>query len=520
MNSDSAKVAGGGRKRAWIGAVIAPVLLSFAGAPTSTESAIANGDTRTISLSNSHTNESGSFTYKVNGYYDTATLDKLNWFLRDWRINEPTKMDPRLFDILWEVYRQSGCTEPIDVLSGYRSPQTNAMLRRRSRLVAEHSQHMQGKAMDAHFVGASTATVRDISMRLQAGGTGFYPIGSTPWIHVDSGSVRYWPRMSRDALTRLFPDGKTVFIPSDGEPLPGYELARAEIEARGGEIQTASNGGNFGLLGWLFGGARGGGADDAEESGANSVVLTAGRDMRSGQRGSVQVATAAPDPIANAKRDLPQGETFMRPAPKSAAESAPAPAPEVVASLETNTASDAEPVTLHGPIAAKFIAPLPPRKPAELAAEALAFAAPMPPPRPQEFGVAAASSKPADADMIAALLERGKLPGAITQGVAAAPASALALVGPANLPDSSERLARAAALVAPLPPPRPTARADGLTAVSRSIARPPVRAATPEHGASLQGPYGGLVLDAFNTESAVANGADTTLATGLRGSTQ
>ena len=127
--------------------------------PNSTESAVANGDTRTIILSSQHTNESGSFTFMVNGVYDQATLDKLNYFCRDWRLNEPTKMDPHLFDVIWEVYRESGSTQPIDVLSGYRSPQTNAMLRRRSRQVAEHSQHMQGKAIDAHFVDVGTGQI-------------------------------------------------------------------------------------------------------------------------------------------------------------------------------------------------------------------------------------------------------------------------------------------------------------------------------------------------------------------------
>ena len=218
-------------------------------APSSTESAIANGDTRTIVLSNVHNDESASFTYMVNGVYDSTVLDKLNWFLRDWRLNEPTKMDPHLFDIVWEVYRESGSTQPVDVLSGYRSPQTNAMLRRRSRQVAEHSQHMEGKAIDAHFVDVGTSRVRDIAMRMQSGGVGFYPSGPTPWVHIDSGSVRYWPRMSREALTRLFPDGQTVFIPSDGQPMPGYELARAEIEARGEQIQTASGG--WGVFAWL-----------------------------------------------------------------------------------------------------------------------------------------------------------------------------------------------------------------------------------------------------------------------------
>src|SRR5271166_1438806 len=259
-------------------ASVAAVLVAAWLAPNSTESAVADGDTRTVVLSNSHTNESGSFTYMVNGVYDEATLDKLNWFLRDWRLNEPTKMDPHLFDIVWEVYRESGSQQPIDVLSGYRSPQTNAMLRRRSRQVAEHSQHMEGRAIDAHFIDVGTARIRDIAMQMQSGGVGFYPTGATPWVHIDSGSVRYWPRMSRDALARLFPDGKTVFIPSDGQPMPGYEQARAEIEARGGQVQVT--GGGFGLFSWLFG-ARGGGADDAEEESGGEATGVA----RSGRGG-------------------------------------------------------------------------------------------------------------------------------------------------------------------------------------------------------------------------------------------
>ncbi len=264
---------------------MAAVLIAVVLAPNSTESAVANGDTRTVVFSNQHTSESGSFTYMINGVYDQAVLDKLNWFMRDWRLNEPTKMDPRLFDIVWEVYRESGSSQPIDVLSAYRSPETNAMLRRRSRQVAEHSQHMEGRAIDAHFVDVGTARIRDVAMRMQYGGVGFYPTGATPWVHIDSGSVRYWPRMSRDALTQLFPDGKTVFIPADGQPMPGYELARAEIEARGGQIQTASGGG---LFAWLFG-ARGGGADDSEESGGLEAVVGGRGGGRSGG-GNVQVA--------------------------------------------------------------------------------------------------------------------------------------------------------------------------------------------------------------------------------------
>src|SRR5271166_2092770 len=337
----------GGASRVALAAILAVAWIS----PNSTESAVADGDTRTVIFSNQHTNEEGSFTYMVNGVYDQAVLDKLNWFMRDWRLNEPTKMDPRLFDIIWEVYRESGSRDPIDVLSGYRSPQTNAMLRRRSRQVAEHSQHMEGRAIDAHFVDVGPARIRDIAMRMQEGGVGFYPTGVT-WVHIDSGSVRYWPRMSREALTRLFPDGKTVFIPSDGQPMPGYELAKAEIEARGGEIQTASSGG---LFAWLFG-SRGGGADDAEEEGGQEAAA-GGRGGRS-PGPTVQIADAGPEAVAMAKRNLPTGPTYARaptpapaparaapiPAPAPEPPPAPPPKPEVVAALEEpNVESDASP---------------------------------------------------------------------------------------------------------------------------------------------------------------------------------
>jgi uncharacterized protein YcbK (DUF882 family) len=378
---------------------VAAVLIAAWLAPNSTESAVANGDTRTVVFSNDHTNEQGSFTYMVNGVYDQGVLDKLNWFMRDWRLNEPTKMDPHLFDIVWEVYRESGSTQPIDVLSGYRSPQTNAMLRRRSHQVAEHSQHMEGRAIDAHFVDVGPARIRDIAMRMQEGGVGFYPTGVT-WVHIDSGSVRYWPRMSRDALARLFPDGKTVFIPSDGQPMPGYEQARAEIEARGGEIQTAGGGG--GLFGWLFG-ARGGGADDAEEEGGQEAVAVARGGRNGGSGPAAQIVEAGPDAVARAKRNLPTGTTYASapapapvPAPAPAAAPTPAPKPEVVAALEDpNVESDASPdaaIKLHGPVAGLFLAPLPPRRPTNLDQIVALANVPLPPARPADLIVAAAAA--------------------------------------------------------------------------------------------------------------------------------
>ena len=485
--------------------------------PNSTKSAVANGDTRTIVLSDQHTNESGSFTFMVNGVYDQAVLDKLNWFCRDWRLNEPTKMDPHLFDIVWEVYRESGSTEPVDVLSAYRSPQTNAMLRRRSRQVAEHSQHMEGKAIDAHFVDVGTARIRDIAMRMEEGGVGFYPTGLTPWVHIDSGSVRYWPRMSRDALTRLFPDGKTVFIPADGQPMPGYEQARAEIEARGGQVQMAG-GGLGGIFSWLFG-ARGGGADDAEEEGGQEATIGMARGGRGGgssggAQPDVQVAEAGPEAVARAKRNLPTGPAYAGPAeptpavkpqddsgpdavakakrnlptgPAYASAVAPSPPvkPEVVATLEQpDVASDAPPDQAHGAFGAKSFGPLPPRRPADLDLAAALADAPLPPTRPAEFILASTVDQSAGAilppapnrtpEAAGAIARHGLLPKVITSGVDTAPTGALALAeAPAGQKyDDSALLARAAELTAPLPPmPIPTAGA--LAPALQTSAAPP-----------------------------------------------
>ncbi len=219
-----------------------------------TQDAAANGDTRTLTFFHTHTKESATVTFRRNGQYDEQALSQLNWFLRDWRVEKPAQMDPRLFDILWEVYRESGSSQPIHIISAYRSPETNGALRRRSSGVAEHSQHMLGKAMDIRLPDVDTARLRAIAMRMQYGGVGYY--SSSAFVHVDTGNVRAWPRMSQQQLAQLFPDGKTVHLPSNGKPLQGYEQAKAEILARNAALasQASAGGGSFGsLLANLFG---------------------------------------------------------------------------------------------------------------------------------------------------------------------------------------------------------------------------------------------------------------------------
>ncbi|HEX4239321.1 MAG TPA: DUF882 domain-containing protein, partial [Xanthobacteraceae bacterium] len=196
------------------------------------QNAVAEGDTRSITMHHLHTDEDITITYKRNGRYDEAALEKLNWFLRDWRRAEQTRMDPHLIDLVWEVHREADTKEPIQVVCGYRAPQTNAMLRRRSGGVARFSQHMLGHALDFYIAGVSLEHLREIGLRLQRGGVGFYPTSGSPFVHMDTGGVRMWPRMSHEELVRVFPDGRTVHIPSDGKPLPGYAVALAEISKR------------------------------------------------------------------------------------------------------------------------------------------------------------------------------------------------------------------------------------------------------------------------------------------------
>lgn len=233
---------------------LAVATLAFACAATGTQDATANGDTRSLTIFHTHSRESLTVTFRRDGRYDDQALSQLNWLLRDWRTDESTKMDPRLFDILWELYREVGSSEPINIISAYRSPATNGMLRRRSSGVSEHSQHMLGKAMDIRLPDVDTARLRAAAMRLQYGGVGYY--SSSAFVHVDTGNVRAWPRMTQDQLARLFPDGKTLHLPSNGKPLAGYEIARAEIPARNAALakQASAGGGSVGgLLAGLFG---------------------------------------------------------------------------------------------------------------------------------------------------------------------------------------------------------------------------------------------------------------------------
>ncbi|MFL6808109.1 MAG: DUF882 domain-containing protein, partial [Bradyrhizobium canariense] len=225
---------------------LAAVLL-FAAAGSVHDAAALN-ETKTLSFHHTHSGEDLTVTFKRDGRYDEAALKQLNHFLRDWRSQDETVMDRHLFDILWEVYRDVDGKQPIQIISAYRSPATNSMLRRRSSGVARFSQHMLGHAMDFYIPNVPLEQIRFAGLRLQRGGVGFYPTSGSPFVHLDTGSIRHWPRMTHDQLARVFPDGRTVHVPTDGTPLKGYELAKAEIERRGSGEDSGSKSNFFAAL--------------------------------------------------------------------------------------------------------------------------------------------------------------------------------------------------------------------------------------------------------------------------------
>jgi uncharacterized protein YcbK (DUF882 family) len=137
-----------------------------------------------------HTGESLTTTYWENGRYIPEELDRVNYVLRDFRANEVKPIDPSLLDLLTRIQYRLSTNEPFQVISGYRSPLTNAMLHANSEGVAVHSLHIEGKAIDISVPGRSLVQLRGAALAQQAGGVGYYP--KSDFVHVDTGRVRYW----------------------------------------------------------------------------------------------------------------------------------------------------------------------------------------------------------------------------------------------------------------------------------------------------------------------------------------
>jgi len=153
--------------------------------------AFARGsESRSLSFVHTHTGERLSTVYFKDGIYQAANLERVNHLLRDFRTNDVHTIDPRTLDILFDLQVAANRDEPYEVICGYRSPKTNAALRSRSNGVAEHSLHLEGRAIDVRLGGFPTAKLHDLARQMGRGGVGFYP--KSDFVHLDSGPVRVW----------------------------------------------------------------------------------------------------------------------------------------------------------------------------------------------------------------------------------------------------------------------------------------------------------------------------------------
>jgi uncharacterized protein YcbK (DUF882 family) len=145
---------------------------------------------RSLSFVHTHTGERLSTLYFQDGQYRVGELERINQLLRDFRTGDVHSIDTGVLDILADLRVLANHDEPYEVISGYRSPQTNAALRRHSSGVAEHSLHLQGRAIDLRLPGFPTRKLRELALEMGRGGVGFYP--QSDFVHLDNGRVRCW----------------------------------------------------------------------------------------------------------------------------------------------------------------------------------------------------------------------------------------------------------------------------------------------------------------------------------------
>lgn len=148
-------------------------------------------DTRVLSLHHLHTDERLTLSYRKGDHYQRSALERLDRFFRDFRTGESIRLDPRLYDLLFDIKQSLGHDDGVfEVVGGYRSPKTNEMLRRTSNGVARRSLHMSGKAMDVRLSDLPTRRIRDVALQLSRGGVGYY--SRSDFVHLDMGPVRQW----------------------------------------------------------------------------------------------------------------------------------------------------------------------------------------------------------------------------------------------------------------------------------------------------------------------------------------
>jgi uncharacterized protein YcbK (DUF882 family) len=166
------------------------VLASAIGMPALAKAALPAPAERTLRLYNTHTGESLRSVFWAEGQFIPDALKDINKLLRDHRNDQIAEMDPKLIVLLNEVSDKFGDNQVLHIISGYRSPESNAKLAAASNGVAKHSMHMEGKAIDIRMPGKDLAQLHKAAMSMKAGGVGYYP--DSQFVHMDTGRVRYW----------------------------------------------------------------------------------------------------------------------------------------------------------------------------------------------------------------------------------------------------------------------------------------------------------------------------------------
>jgi len=166
------------------------VLASAIGMPALAKAAQPAPAERVLRLYNTHTGESLRRVFWAEGQFIPDALKDINKLLRDHRNDKIAEMDPKLIVLLNEVSDKFGDNQVLHVISGYRSPESNAKLAAASNGVAKHSMHMDGKAIDIRMPGKNLAQLHKAAMAMKAGGVGYYP--DSQFVHMDTGRVRYW----------------------------------------------------------------------------------------------------------------------------------------------------------------------------------------------------------------------------------------------------------------------------------------------------------------------------------------
>jgi len=152
--------------------------------------AVGRSENRTLSFYNIHTGESLTTCYRVNGKLINRAIGRISYIMRDHRTGDVKPVDPNLLDLLHHIVKAAPPPVPISIISGYRSPQTNAALRRVTRGVAKNSLHMEGRAIDIRIPGYKTQEICEHAIELHSGGVGYYP--ESDFVHLDTGPVKVW----------------------------------------------------------------------------------------------------------------------------------------------------------------------------------------------------------------------------------------------------------------------------------------------------------------------------------------